>query len=152
MATETSRILKITVGLILFIKQIKRNLLGIFDIYLLRLTRFNSIWLKKWNKRNLEMIIRISLQSFSVIDEAGEDDNPQNEEENKQGQFFSRCFECMHQYFETGRVPSQFEQPQDSNNREKFQNIGIVHVMSYFLRMINKFHIFYFILLRFFFA
>lgn len=47
MATETSRILKITVGLILFIKQIKRNLLGIFDIYLLRLTRFNSIWLKK---------------------------------------------------------------------------------------------------------
>ena len=47
MATEISRILKITVGLILFIKQIKRNLLGIFDIYLLRLTRFNSIWLKK---------------------------------------------------------------------------------------------------------
>ena len=39
-----------------------------------------------------EIVVRISLESFAVVNETGKDDDTQHQEKNEQRQFFSRRF------------------------------------------------------------
>ena len=82
---------------------------------------------------DLEIVVRIGLQSLGVVDETGEDDDAQHQEEDEQGQLFGRCFERVDQDFQAGTVSGQFEQTQDPDDGEELQNIRVVHVMSQFL-------------------
>ncbi len=59
------------------------------------------------------------MQPLGVVDEAGEDDHAEDEEEHEQGQLLAAGLERVDQDLEAGRVPRQFEQPQDSNDGEE---------------------------------
>lgn len=70
------------------------------------------------------------MQTLCIIDQTGENDHAQDQEEDEQRQFFTAGLEGVNEDLEAWRVSSQFEQPQDSNDWEKFQNISVFHVFE----------------------
>ena len=81
--------------------------------------------------------MRIGLEPFAVVDEAGEDDDAQHQEEDEQSQLLGRGFERVDEDLETGRVSRQFEQPQDADDGEELQNVGVTHVVRQLLVAIS---------------
>lgn len=54
----------------------------------------------------LEIVVRIGLQSFGVVDETSKNDDAEDEEKDEQGQFFGRGFECVNEDFQAGWMSS----------------------------------------------
>jgi hypothetical protein len=47
---------------------------------------------QQFDVKYFEIVVRISLESFAVVNETGKDDDTQHQEKNEQRQFFSRRF------------------------------------------------------------
>lgn len=52
----------------------------------------------------LEIILRIVLGTFRVIDQTGEDHDAKDQEEDQQGQFFGGCAERLDENLQAGRM------------------------------------------------
>lgn len=74
------------------------------------------------------------LNAFSIVDQGGKDDNAQDEEEDEQHQLLGRGPEGLHENLETGRVTSQFEEPEDANDGEKLEHVGVLQVRGHLLQ------------------
>ena len=71
---------------------------------------------------------RPHLNPLGVVDERGEDDDAENEEENEEHQLLGRGPEGLDQDLESGRVSGQLEEPQDSDDGEELEHVGVLQV------------------------
>lgn len=85
-------------------------------------------------KSYLEIVVRISLKSFAVVDETGEDDDAQDEEEDEQRQLLGRRPERLDEDLESGRVASQLEQSHDADDGEELEDVGVLQVRGELLQ------------------
>ena len=78
----------------------------------------------------IEVVIGVILNSFGIIDQRGEYHNAENQEEHQEKQLAGAGFEGLYENFESGRMPGQFEESHNTNDRKKFQYIGIVQALD----------------------
>ena len=81
----------------------------------------------------VEIVVRIGLDAFGVVDQTGEYDDAQHQEEDEQRQLFGRRPERLDQDLQSGRVARQFEQPHDTDDGKEFQYVGVLQVRGEFL-------------------
>ena len=66
------------------------------------------------------------MDALGVVDERREDDNAENEEENQKSQLVRARLERVNENLESGRVPSQLEQPHDANDAEELKDVVVL--------------------------
>ena len=86
-----------------------------------------------WNlseRNGIEVVLRVGRYSLRVVDEAGEDDDPEHQEEHEEHQLLGRGSECLEEDLEARGVSGEFEQSEDTNDGEKLQDVRILQVRS----------------------
>jgi len=63
------------------------------------------------------------LGPFGVEDERREDNDAKDEKENEKTELVGTGLERVYKDLEAGRVPRELEQPHDSNDAEKLENL-----------------------------
>ena len=76
----------------------------------------------------LEVVLRVGVQPLGVVHEAGEDDHAEDEEEDEQRELLGARLESVDQDLEARRVTGELEEPQDPDDGEKLQDVGVVHL------------------------
>ena len=76
----------------------------------------------------VEVVVGVGLDPLGIVDQRGEDDNPEDEEEDKQHELLSGGAEGLQENLEAGGVTCEFEQPEDPDDREELQHIGVLEV------------------------
>lgn len=64
------------------------------------------------------------LESLGVVDQTGEDNNPEHQEEDEQREFLGRSLEGVDEDLESPRVPREFEESQDANDAEELYHLS----------------------------
>ena len=76
----------------------------------------------------LEVVLRVGVQPLGVVHEAGEDDHAEDEEEDEQRELLGARLESVDQDLEARRVTGELEEPQDADDGEELQDVGVVHI------------------------
>ena len=79
---------------------------------------------------DLLSIVIFSSQKKSILLSPGKYHHSEYEEKYEKHELFAAGFEGVDEYFESRRVPGQLEQPEDSNDWEKFQYVSILHILE----------------------
>lgn len=81
------------------------------------------------SERNaLEVVVRISLYAFRVIDETREYHYAEHEKENEEGEFLRGRPERLDEDLEAGRVPGELEETHDADYGEELHDVGVFEV------------------------
>lgn len=74
----------------------------------------------------LEIVARVRLEPFGVVDEAREDDDAEQEEADEQEQLFGAGTEGVDKDFEAARVASELEETQNADDVQEIEHVGLV--------------------------
>ena len=73
-----------------------------------------------------EVVVRVVLDTLSVEDQRGEDDDAEYEEEDEQTELVCARLEGVYEDLETGGVARQFEQPHDPDDAEELEYVVLL--------------------------
>ena len=76
----------------------------------------------------LEVVLRVCVEPFGIVDEAGKDDHAKDEEEDEEGKLLGAGLEGVDEDLEAGRVAGQLEQPEDADDGEELQYVRVLNV------------------------
>ena len=89
-----------------------------------------------WNAS--ELIVRILLQPFGIVNKRGEYDNKQNEEKEEQVELLHGCLECVHKNFEATGVTRQLEQAEYPYDRDELIQVRVLEALVTFRQLHHK--------------
>ena len=79
-------------------------------------------------RNRVEVVVRIGLDALRIVDQAGKDDDAEHQEEDQEHQFFGGGAEGLEEDLEAGGVAGQLEQPEDADDGEELEDVGILQV------------------------
>ncbi len=73
------------------------------------------------------------LYSLCVIDQRGKDDDTKDQEEDEQHELFGGGPERLDENLEARRVTGQLEQPEDTDDGEELEDVGVLQMRGHLL-------------------
>ena len=73
-----------------------------------------------------EVVNRIVLDAFGVVDKRRENNDTENKEENEKRELVSAGFERVDENLESGRVSRQLKQSHDADNAEELEDVMVL--------------------------
>ena len=68
------------------------------------------------------------MNPLRIINKRGKDDDAEDEEEHEEHQLLGGRPECLQQDLQPGRVACQLEQPEDPDDGEELEDVGVLDV------------------------